>query len=465
MWTDRAQPATGIDYNALARISHRVFIARYVAPMSVSRSFSPRPIYTLLLSLLALWAVSVPTPALAAKATPGHDDIGYHGWTSTSDFDGGNSNGVATSGDALTFQTATGSLAYDDQGFGFPATTYLSASWTSPVYAPGFGLTQLVTSWNADTPAGTWVQVEMRGTTNAGTATKWYVMGRWASGDTDIHRTSLGGQGDTDGTIAIDTFLSRKGITLTDYQLRVTLLRLPTAAAGPTVRAVGAAASALPDDKKVAVSPVSGAAGIELAVPHYSQDVHLGHYPEFDGGGEAWCSPTSTQMIVEYYGRYPADVSWVQPQPHDSPSVDHAARYTYDYHYQGTGNWPFNTAYAATYGLDAFVTQLRSLAEAEQFIRAGIPLTVSVSFKSSELDGAGYSTNGHLMNIVGFTAAGDVIANDPVAPDNSGVRRVYDRAQFENVWIPSSRSGGITYVIHDAGHPLPPNVGGQPANW
>ena len=70
----------------------------------------------------------------------------------------------------------------------------------------------------------------MRGTTNAATLTKWYVMGRWASGDADIHRTSLGGQGDTDGTIAIDTFLSRKGVTLTAYQLRVTLLRLPSLA-------------------------------------------------------------------------------------------------------------------------------------------------------------------------------------------------------------------------------------------
>ena len=422
-------------------------------------------IRNVVVALLALAAAIVPSPALAAKAPPDHANIARHDWTTSADFAGGSSSGVVTSGDELAFGAATGTQSYDDQGFGFPATTYSTATWTSPVHAPGFGLTELVASWNADTPPGTWIEVQMRGTTNAGTLTKWYVMGRWASGDSDIHRTSLGGQGDTDGTIAIDTFLSRKGVTLTEYQLRVVLLRLPTATAGPTVSSVSAFASALPDDKKVAVSPVGAGAGIELAVPRYSQDVHLGHYPEFDGGGEAWCSPTSTEMIVEYYGRYPADVSWVAPQPHDSPSVDYAARFTYDYHYEGAGNWPFNTAYAATYGLDAFVTQLRSLAEAERFIAAGIPLTVSVSFKSSELDGAGYSTNGHLMNIVGFTSDGDVIANDPVSPDNAGVRRVYERAQFENVWIPTSRSGGIAYVIHDAAHPLPANVPGRPANW
>jgi hypothetical protein len=46
--------------------------------------------------------------------------------------------------------------------------------------------TELVSSWNADTPSGTWIQVEMRGTTNKGATTKWYVMGRWAYGDDTI---------------------------------------------------------------------------------------------------------------------------------------------------------------------------------------------------------------------------------------------------------------------------------------
>ncbi len=423
-----------------------------------------RSVRMLSVALLAVSIAVAPAPALAKNTTATHANISYHEWTTAADFAAGSSSGAALAGDALTFGSATGSLPYDDQGFGFPTRTYDSATWTSPVYAPGFGLTELVASWNADTPAGTWVQVEMQGTTNAATLTKWYVLGRWASGDADIHRTSLSGQGDTDGTIAIDTFLSRKGVTLSSYQLRVTLLRLPSVVSGPSVRSIGAMASALPDDKKVPVSPHGGVVR-ELAVPSYSQDVHLGHYPEFDGGGEAWCSPTSTEMIVEYYGHYPSDVSWVQPQPHPSPSVDYAARYVYDYNYRGAGNWPFNTAYAATYGLDAFVTQLRSLAEAERFIAAGIPLTVSISFKSGELDGAGYSTNGHLMNIIGFTANGDVIANDPVAQTNDGVRRVYNRAQFENIWIPTSRSGGITYVVHDAAHPLPANVAGLPANW
>ena len=40
-------------------------------------------------------------------------------------------------------------------------------------------------------------------------------------------------------------------------------------------------------------------------MPSYSQMVHSGHYPQWGGGGEAWCSPTSTSMVLAYYGALP----------------------------------------------------------------------------------------------------------------------------------------------------------------
>jgi hypothetical protein len=74
-----------------------------------------------------------------------------------------------------------GTLAYDDPfDSSTQPTSYDYDTWTSPVYAPGFGLTELVSSWTADTPPGTWTQVEMQGTTASGTTTKWYAMGRRA---------------------------------------------------------------------------------------------------------------------------------------------------------------------------------------------------------------------------------------------------------------------------------------------
>jgi hypothetical protein len=51
-----------------------------------------------------------------------------------------------------------------------------------------------------------------------------------------------------------------------------------------------------------------------------------------------------------------------------------------------------------------------------------------------------------------------VIVNDPAAPTNAGVRRTYDRAQFERAWLDGS--GGLSYVLHDREHPLPKRPAG-----
>ena len=335
--------------------------------------------------------------------------------------------------------------------------------WTSPWFQTGFGFTELVSSWNADTPAGTWIQIDMRATTDRGTTTKWYTMGRWAFGDGDIQRTSVGGQGDADGFVSIDTFFA-KDHSLTSYQLRVTLYRVAGSSATPRLTRIGAVASDPINSNPYVPSTTTMTKAIDLRVPSYSQEIHAGEYPQFDGGGEAWCSPTSTSMVVAYWGRGPArsDYAYVYgdyPNVVD-PWVDYAARYTFDYHYNGAGNWPFNTAYAAHFGLEAEVTQLHSLAEAEQFTKAGIPLVASIAFQPNKLDGFLFrGTDGHLLVIGGFTAGGDVISYDPASASDAMVRHVYDRAQFEKAWM--SASGGIVYVIHPASVALPPSGG----NW
>jgi hypothetical protein len=421
---------------------------------------------TALSTVIVLTSAAAPTFAAKPAAVR---DIAYHAWTTSADFAAGTPQGTTVADDSLTIGAPTGSTSYVDPFGDGSARSYDQASWTSPVVQTGFGLTELVGSWNATTPPGTWVEVAMAGQTDLGTTTKWYVLGRWASGDDtaagDIHRTSVPNQGDTNGSVAVDTFVAATGRSLNNWQLKVTLYRLAGTTQTPVVRSVGAMASRLPAEKKVAASPLGGAEGLVLDVPTYSQETHIGHYPQWDGGGEAWCSATSSAMVLDYYGAGPtaAETAWVDPTDAD-PQVDHAARSVFDYSYDGAGNWPFNTAYAGTRGLDAFVTRLRSLTEAEQFIKAGIPLIASLSFKKGDLPGAGYGTNGHLMVIVGFDAAGNVVVNDPAShliKSNDEVRTTYDRAAFENAWVP--HSGGLVYVIHPASTPLPP----QPAqhNW
>ncbi|SEN58429.1 C39 family peptidase [Nonomuraea pusilla] len=412
---------------------------------------------TVFLSTVLL-ATTLATPAGAEqKSAAGAADVVYQRESFTS----GTSEGTAA-GAVLSFASPAGTTSYTDA---LGTKTWEYARWTGPEQAVGFPATELIASWTADTPPGSWLQVEAR-VRNAAGLTGWYVLGRWAYGEGDIRRTSVAGQSDANASVSVDTLVAAAGRQLSAYQLRLTLYRTPGSSVAPSVRTLGAMASYVPERKTVPVSPGGGAWGKELAVPRRSQSIHQGHYPEWDGGGEAWCSPTSTTMVLGYWDSWPSaqDTAWVDPSD-PNPEVDYAARYTYDHAYQGAGNWPFNTAYAGRYGLDGFVTRLRTLTELERLISAGVPVITSQSFKKSELPGAGYGTNGHLMVIVGFTATGDVIANDPASPSNDAVRRVYPRADFENVWLRSSSSGGVVYVIHPPGHALPATTPGLPANW
>ena len=56
----------------------------------------------------------------------------------------------------------------------------------------------------------------------------------------------------------------------------------------------------------------------------------------------------------------------------------------YDWIYNGHGNWPFNTAYAATFGYEGYVARLTSLRTAEKFIDDGVPVIMSIAWKKGE---------------------------------------------------------------------------------
>ena len=352
---------------------------------------------------------------------------------------------LATNG--LSSMSYTDPFAYYSGDGANGSGTYEYGTWTSGLTTLSFPWNELVSSWNAQTPSGTWIQVEMQPTLDNGHVAKWYILGRWTYGDSDFHRTSVGHQGDADGYVAIDTFFAKDHPALS-YRLRLT--RLSAIASNYTN----------PKGSFPSVTTMTGTQ-IDLGVPQYSQETHHGEYPQFDNGGEAWCSPTSTSMVVGYwdhmfqgqgYAPTPAETSWV---PYADPWVDYTARYVYDYHYNGAGNWPFNTAYAAGRGLVGDVTMLHNLREAEPFIQQGIPLVASVAWNANKLDGSDIkSTNGHLLVIEGFSGDGSqVIVDDPASPTNGAVKHFYDREQFERAWLPAS--GGIVYVIRPAGYPTP----------
>ena len=350
---------------------------------------------------------------------------------------------------APSFESAVETFEYDDP-FGPGARAYEGHTWTSEPIDLGLAARSLVASWEALTPGRSWIEVSVRGLEPE---TPWLVLARWAETDREIHRTTVPGQRSDTYAVTDDEVLMPDGDEWRIAQLRITTARPLGSDESPTVRAASVLVSGRLPDLAGAESDPSGVAHA-IDVPPYSQQLYRDQHPEFDGGGQSWCSPTSMTMVLEHWG--------VTLPEH--PAVPYAAAHTYDHNYGGAGNWPFNTAFAARFGLTSYVTRLRSLAEAELFTRAGIPLVLGVAFTADQLDGAGYDTKGHLLVLVGFDEHGDPIVNDPASHrvrSDDAVRTTYRRDQFLAAW--QARASGIAYVVHPPDFALPPSR--AEANW
>ena len=307
----------------------------------------------------------------------------------------------------------------------------------SPVMPTSFGFFQAIPSWNAGTPDGTWIETQLRARIGS-RWTKWYNLGVWAAGTSTIQRHSVNLQGDADGSVAVDTLmLAAKKAPANAFQLKLRLFST-NGQTSPSVRSAAVAVSTTPG-KPGALAPGNPTLwNRKLAVPQCSQMV----YPD---GGEVWCSPTSTSMVLGKWG--------IGTGPCE-PRVRAAVAGVYDWLYDGHGNWPFNTAYAATHNLEGYVARFTSMAQAESWIAAGVPVIISFAWKKGELAGAAISSsNGHLAVLVGFDAAGNPIVNDPAAANDAAVQRTYVRAELERLWL--ERSGGTVYLIYPPGHAVP----------
>lgn len=374
-------------------------------------------------------------------------------WSTEKRWLAGERNGVVVRGGSIRIGTPAGVRTWKDPHGSGPARRYAYGRWVSRWVDPSFGFRDVVPSWSAKTPKGTWLQPEIRVRARSGTVGSWDVLGHWQGRLTGIHDSSQGSQDDDVASVLVDTL--RTNAPARRWQIRFTLYRAKGTDRSPRVASVGGVASTLAPDDPPTSRPGPGR-GDGTKVPAYSQMIHRGHYPQWGNGGEAWCSPTSMAMVLAAWGRGPTrkQHGWV-PDGHPNPQVDHAARMIYDHRYEGTGNWPFTAAYAGTRGLDAFVTRLPSLRAAERYLDAGIPLVLSIAFGSGELDGAPISSSdGHLLVLRGFTRSGQPVVNDPAAGQNAGVRRVYQRGQLERAWL--TASAGTTYVARPARVDLPP---------
>lgn len=386
----------------------------------------------ILIAAWSTWSAARFPAAPAAKPAPGNGV--FRTLAGAADFEAGTLDGVVvdTGGALVLGHEAAQALA------GQAVSAARQGTYLSPVWDTGVGVSSVVASWAADTPDGTWLEVEARA--RQGEAwTKWYTMGVWAAGTSVVRRHNAGEQGDADGRVETDDLLLNRPASA--VQLRLALFTTDPDLT-PRVRrlsVVATAAAADPDDGPgAAAQPYRQAWGVDLPVPERRQN----DFP--DGGG--WCSPTSVAMLMAYWADRTGNGEWDRPVPEVAAGVR-------DYEYGGTGNWVFNTAYAASLGLDAYVTRFDSLAGVEQWIVAGVPVAINIEFEEGELDGAPMpSSDGHIIVVRGFDRRGNPIVNDPAGRADQGenVRIVYDRAQLERAW--QGRPAGTVYIIHPPGH-------------
>ncbi|MFD1394349.1 peptidase C39 family protein [Kroppenstedtia eburnea] len=378
-----------------------------------------------LTALSLLLIMGILSPSVGAQ-----EKVGNKTFREVKDFKGGHFDGTHKKGSNLVLNRGKLHKGTDTSGR-YHGGDYYYGRWTAPVDAVDFD--EAIASWQAVTPEGTWVEVELRARTEAGW-TGWYSMGVWHSNDQPFQRHSVSGQRDEQGRVATDTLVMNHPAS--QVQARVTLFT-EDRFLSPTLRSFGIAFSR--GENEPGKVPFRGVTS-SLDVPMRSQMI----YPD---GGEVWCSPTSTSMVMAYWANVTGKREWNQPVPTVVKGV-------WDYVYDGGGNWPYNTAYAASRGLEGKVVRMESMAEMERWVEAGVPVIISLAFKEGELTGSPIkSSGGHLLVVRGFDKNGDVLVNDPAGPADEQVRFTYKRAELEKLWL--KHSNGTTYLIHPPGWKTP----------
>ncbi|WP_395855062.1 peptidase C39 family protein [Cystobacter fuscus] len=307
----------------------------------------------------------------------------------------------------------------------------------SEVQAVPGGFDNVVPSFDVLTPPGTWVRLTLAARV-AGEWTRDYDFGVWALEPGTVTRHSGERQEDERGKVLTDTLVLKQKAD----GLRMTVWLFSTRpGTSPRVRALAAAVT---DTGRTAPEEPSDrrAWGTVLEVPGRSQML----YPP---NGGAWCSPTSVSMLLAYWShRLGQDALQV--------SVPVAAASVHDAVYAGTGNWPFNTAYASALAggvLHGLVARFDTFTQVERLIAQGIPVSISVAYERGELTGSPVPrSDGHLLVVKGFTPQGDVVCNDPAFPSDDTVSVTYRREELLRAWNHSRRSA---YLLWPAGTELP----------
>jgi hypothetical protein len=309
--------------------------------------------------------------------------------------------------------------------------------WTGPEVETDIEFRDLIASFNAYAPDDTGVTLEIR-VKQGETWSPWLFMQSWGRVVFPPNRTiKFDG-----GLVDIDTIELKKPASA--YQCRIGLIAFNyDTKVAPSIRRLSVCYSGVVDDAKereeLAKKPTTLPSNFarDLPVPFRGQGA-------FNNPRSLWgliCSPTSTSMVLEYYGA-------------SFNTVENCDR-IYDPQYDMFGNWGRAVARAGEVGMDAWLARFRSWDQVKEQIAQGTPVIASIRFRKGEVDGFLYkATAGHLLVVRGFDGKGGVIVNDPARRETGG-GAVYPEKEFAKAWFDN---GGVGYVIKRPAKPIPPTL-------
>jgi hypothetical protein len=304
----------------------------------------------------------------------------------------------------------------------------------SPKIKPAMDWNELIVSWNAAAPAGTFLKIEARAIL-PDHQTAYFTLGRWSLDGRTFPRTSVPGQKDADGRVETDTLVLNE--LAGAAQVRVTLGG--TNSEMPKLKFLGLSfCNSRAQPAQHSSNPAAW--GKIIPTPEHSQL----SYPQ----GKGWCSPAAVSMVLSRWAA-------VLHRPELKVDVPVVAAKVFDDDYGGTGNWPFNTAFAGSFpGMRGCVSRFDDITELEDWIADGIPVVISAPWNLLQ-PGRKDTGHGHLVVCIGFTKDGDVVINDPATnPKRGTVRRIYRRANVIRAWATSHNT---VYLIYPVGAQLPDN--------
>ena len=306
-------------------------------------------------------------------------------------------------------------LKFDDEGY--LVMNGLTGTYLSPVYKTN-DFSDLVGSWSAITSQQTG-SIELQYRVMVGEKWSSYVTyGKWRYGDKNYNKDEI----TPDGLIEMetDTVFPLNGKKGNGYQYRV-IFRRTAEQESPRLLCVATAINLGLSDKK----PENVKESVVYDVPQLYQY-------QVPGIGGSICSPTSTTMLLKYFGHSFVGLGYEYEH-------EYMAHAVFDHGSDIFGNWVYNVAVMGAVGEFAYVKRFTGPYELVEHLSNVGPVSLSVKGNMQGI----YTTGGHLLVCKGYKVVNGeyvFICNDPAL---KYVEVEYTYETIKNVWR------NIAYVIEE----------------